>query len=76
MTRPLVRAEISAQNSRKHMENQRDAFIAKHGEQRGTLYFLGMLLQTVGRKALNRGDQTAFLALVHDLNAIYNKHTQ
>lgn len=76
MTRPLLRAEISARNSRQHMENQRDAFIAKHGEERGTFYFFLMLIQAIGRKAIKRGDQAALVALMHDLNAIYTKHTQ
>lgn len=76
MTRPLLRAELSARNSRKHMEDQRDQFIAKHGEDLGALYFLVMLIQTIGRKAIKRGDTEQFRTLAHDLNALYAKHTQ
>lgn len=74
--RPLMKAELKEQNSRDHLTAQRDSFIKKHGEDLGALYFLLMLLQTCGRKALKRGDTTALRALAHDLHAIYIKHTQ
>lgn len=75
MTRPLLRAEISAKNSRDHLLSQQKNFVAKHGEDLGTLYCLVMLIQTIGRKALKRGDMEQFRSLAHDLNAIYAKYT-
>lgn len=76
MTRPLLKSELSAQRSRDHLMKQRDSFIAKHGEDLGAFYFLLMLIQTYGKKALRRGDVEALRALAHDLHAIYVKHTQ
>ena len=76
MTRPLLKSELKAQRSRQYLMEQRTSFIERHGEDLGTFYFLVMLLQTHGRKALKRGDVTAFRSLAHDLNAVYVKHTQ
>lgn len=76
MTRPLTRVERAGQNSRTHMENQRDKFIAAHGEDLGALYFIVMLIQTIGRQAIKRGDTDKFRTLAHDLSAVYAKHTQ
>ncbi|MFB7293832.1 carbohydrate ABC transporter [Actinacidiphila glaucinigra] len=76
MTRPLLKSELRAQRSREYLMNQRDEFIARHGEDLGAFYFLVMLLQTHGRKALKRGDPAALRALAHDLHAVYVKHTQ
>ncbi|WP_299541774.1 carbohydrate ABC transporter [uncultured Streptomyces sp.] len=75
MTRPLLKAELKAQRSREYLLTQRTAFIEKHGEDLGAFYFLVMLVQTHGRKALKRGDTAALRALAHDLHALYLKHT-
>ncbi|MCX4657368.1 carbohydrate ABC transporter [Streptomyces microflavus] len=56
--------------------SQRNSFLRKHGPDLGALYFVLMLLQACGRKALKRGDTEAFRSLARDLNAIYAKHTQ
>ncbi|MDX3490954.1 carbohydrate ABC transporter [Streptomyces sp. ID05-18] len=55
---------------------QQESFVEKHGEDLGAFYFLLMLLQTHGKKALKRGDTTTLRTLAHDLHAIYLKHTQ
>ncbi|WP_327330534.1 carbohydrate ABC transporter (plasmid) [Streptomyces sp. NBC_01208] len=75
MTRPLLKAELKAQRSRDYLIAQRAAFIEKHGEDLGAFYFLIMLVQTHGRKALKRGDTAALRSLAHDLHALYLKHT-
>ncbi|MFD3880394.1 carbohydrate ABC transporter [Streptomyces microflavus] len=74
--RPLLKAELKEQNSRDHLMSQRNSFLKKHGPDLGALYFVLMLLQACGRKALKRGDTEAFRSLARDLNAIYAKHTQ
>ncbi|MEU2357942.1 carbohydrate ABC transporter [Streptomyces misionensis] len=76
MTRPLLKSELAAQRSRDHLMQQRDSFLAKHGEDLGAFYFLLMLIQTHGKKALRRGDVAALRTLAHDLHAVYVKHTQ
>ncbi|WP_328541083.1 carbohydrate ABC transporter [Streptomyces sp. NBC_00344] len=75
MTRPLLKSELRAQRSRDYLMAQRNAFIEKHGEDLGAFYFLVMLIQTHGRKALKRGDTVALRSLAHDLHALYVKHT-
>lgn len=75
MTRPLLKSELKAQRSREYLIAQRTAFIEKHGEDLGAFYFLVMLIQTHGRKALKRGDTAALRSLAHDLHALYLKHT-
>lgn len=75
MTRPLLKSELKTQRSRDYLLAQRTAFIEKHGEDLGAFYFLVMLVQTHGRKALKRGDTAALRALAHDLHALYLKHT-
>ncbi|MFC8208355.1 carbohydrate ABC transporter [[Kitasatospora] papulosa] len=75
MTRPLLKAELKAQRSREYLIAQRTTFIEKHGEDLGAFYFLVMLVQTHGRKALKRGDTAALRSLAHDLHALYLKHT-
>lgn len=76
MTRPLLRSEIKAHRSHRHLVSQRERFVRTHGEDLGAFYYLLMLIQTVGRKALKRGDVQALRALARDLNAVYAKHTQ
>ncbi|MCX4468447.1 carbohydrate ABC transporter [Streptomyces albidoflavus] len=76
MNRPLLKSEIKAQNSRAYLMKQQQSFIEKHGEDLGTFYFLMMLIQTFGKKALRSGDLETLRMLVHDLNAIYRKYTQ
>ncbi|MFF1847103.1 carbohydrate ABC transporter [Streptomyces sp. NPDC058217] len=75
MTRPLLKSELKAQRSREYLLAQRNALIEKHGEDLGAFYFLVMLVQTHGRKALKRGDTAALRSLAHDLHALYLKHT-
>ncbi|WP_327425679.1 carbohydrate ABC transporter (plasmid) [Streptomyces sp. NBC_01527] len=75
MTRPLLKSELKAQRSREYLLAQRGALIEKHGEDLGAFYFLVMLVQTHGRKALKRGDTAALRSLAHDLHALYLKHT-
>ncbi|WP_228925378.1 carbohydrate ABC transporter [Streptomyces sp. DH7] len=67
---------MTAQRSREYLMKQQESFVEKHGEDLGAFYFLLMLLQTHGKRALKRGDTTALRALAHDLHAIYLKHTQ
>ncbi|MFE7934331.1 carbohydrate ABC transporter [Streptomyces sp. NPDC057456] len=76
MTRPLLKSELKAQRSREYLIAQRADFIANHGEDLGAFYFLVMLVQTLGKKALKGGDVQKLRALAHDLNALYIKHTQ
>lgn len=74
--RPLLRSEIRAHRSHQHLVSQRDRFIRVHGEDLGAFYFLLMLIQTIGKKALKGGDVQKMRALAHDLNAVYAKYTQ
>ncbi|MFF8747221.1 carbohydrate ABC transporter [Streptomyces californicus] len=67
---------MTAQRSREYLMRQRESFVEKHGEDLGAFYFLLMLLQTYGKKALKRGDTATLRALAHDLHAVYLKHTQ
>ncbi|MFF3941660.1 carbohydrate ABC transporter [Streptomyces phaeofaciens] len=76
MARPLLKSELKAQRSRDYLMGQRESLIRKHGEDLGAFYFLVMLIQTHGRKALKRNDVQALRALAHDLHAVYLKHTQ
>ncbi|MET7780400.1 carbohydrate ABC transporter [Streptomyces mirabilis] len=76
MNRPLLRSELKAHRSHEHLVKQRDAFVQRHGEELGAFYFLVMLLQTYGKKALDRGDLQSLRALAYDLQAVYKKHTQ
>jgi hypothetical protein len=76
VTRPLLKSELKAQNSREYLLGQRDSFLRKHGEDLGAFYFLVMLVQTHGKKLLKRGDVTGLRALARDLHAVYLKHTQ
>ncbi|MFH8470340.1 carbohydrate ABC transporter [Streptomyces sp. NPDC017991] len=76
MARPLLKSEIKAQRSREYLMGQRTRLIARHGEDLGAFYFLVMLVQTHGKKALQRGDVAGLRALAHDLHAVYVKHTQ
>ncbi|SEF19002.1 carbohydrate ABC transporter [Streptomyces sp. Ag109_O5-10] len=74
--RPLLRSEIKAHRSHQHLVGQRDRFVRIHGEDLGAFYFLVMLIQTLGKKALKKGDVQKLRAIAHDLNAVYAKHTQ
>ncbi|MCF3132459.1 carbohydrate ABC transporter [Streptomyces olivochromogenes] len=76
MTRPLLKSELTAQRSREYLLSQRESFLQKHGEDLGAFYFLMMLVQTHGKKAMKRGDVAALRALYRDLHAVYLKHTQ
>ncbi|MFF6835242.1 carbohydrate ABC transporter [Streptomyces sp. NPDC012438] len=76
VNRPLVRGELKAQRSREYLLKQQEDFVRKHGEDLGAFYFLIMLVQTHGRKALKRGDVQALRLLAHDLHGVYLKHTQ
>ncbi|MFH8886701.1 carbohydrate ABC transporter [Streptomyces californicus] len=75
-SRPLTKAELTAQRSREYLMRQQESFVEKHGEDLGAFYFLLMLLQTYGKKALKRGDTATLRTLAHDLHAVYLKHTQ
>ncbi|MFG2352008.1 MULTISPECIES: carbohydrate ABC transporter [Streptomyces] len=76
MARPLLKSELKAQRSRDYLMGQRASLIERHGEDLGAFYFLVMLVQTHGKKALKRGDVAGLRALAHDLHAVYVKHTQ